>query len=116
MTDFRALCAELLDELKNAIRVIHCEDGTRHISSADQVIAKVDAALAEPEPEGPTPQPIWVIERLPGPEDCDTEGRCWWWEPDETDEDSGWWILLRIRGNTVMYTHWLPAHALPLPS
>lgn len=48
MTDYKQLCAELLAELKNAIRVIHAEDGTRHISSADPVITKARAALAEP--------------------------------------------------------------------
>lgn len=53
MTDYKQLCAELLSELENAIRVIYGEDGTRHISSADPVIAKADAALAEPEPEPP---------------------------------------------------------------
>ena len=53
-TDYRALCAELLEELENAIRVIYHEDGTKHISTADAVIAKADAALAQPEPVGPT--------------------------------------------------------------
>lgn len=53
MTDFRALCAELLEALENAIRVIYHEDGTKHISTADPVIAKADAALAQPEPQGP---------------------------------------------------------------
>lgn len=50
MTDFRALCAELLEALENAIRVVYGEDGTKHISTADPVIAKADAALAQPEP------------------------------------------------------------------
>ena len=54
MTDYKQLCAQLLSELENAIRVIYGEDGTRHISSADPVITKARAALAEPEPEGPT--------------------------------------------------------------
>ena len=44
-TDFRALCAELLAELENAIRVIYGEDGTHHISAADAVIARADTAL-----------------------------------------------------------------------
>ena len=53
-TDYRALCAELLDALENAIGVIYGEDGTKHISTADAVITKADAALAQPEPEGLT--------------------------------------------------------------
>jgi hypothetical protein len=58
MTDFRALCAELLEALENAIRVIYHEDGTKHISTADPVIAKADAALAQPEPQGPTDEEL----------------------------------------------------------
>jgi len=53
MTDFRALCAELLEALENAIRVVYHEDGTKHISTADPVITKADAALAQSELEGP---------------------------------------------------------------
>jgi hypothetical protein len=48
--DYRALCAELLDALQNAIGVIYGEDGTKHISTADAVITKADAALAQHEP------------------------------------------------------------------
>ena len=55
-------------------------------------------------------QPISVSERLPG------DQLCWWYEPDEDDGYGGMWTLLRIRGGTTRYTHWLPAHALPLPS
>jgi hypothetical protein len=50
-TDFRALCAELLDALENAIGVIYGAGGTKHISTADAVIIKADAALAQPEPQ-----------------------------------------------------------------
>lgn len=56
--NFRALCAELLEALKNAIRVVYREDGTQHISTADDVIARADAALAaEPPITPPAPQP-----------------------------------------------------------
>ena len=54
-TDYRALCAELLNALENAIGVIYGEDGTKHISTADAVITKADAALAQPEPEALRP-------------------------------------------------------------
>jgi hypothetical protein len=75
-TDFRALCAELLDALENAIGVIYGEDGTKHISTADagfDVIAKADAALAQPEPEGPTDEALanfsnWFCRNYPGPD------------------------------------------------
>jgi hypothetical protein len=58
MTDFRALCAELVDALHNAIRVIRHEDGTLHISTAEPVLERARAALAQPAPEGPTDEDI----------------------------------------------------------
>ena len=59
--DFRALCAELLAELENAIRVIYHEDGTRHVSSADPVITKADAALAQPVPPSLKEQALEIL-------------------------------------------------------
>ena len=66
----------------------------------------------------PTPQPVPVNEGLPGPEDCDDEGYCWWWRTDEVDE---WWEFLYLRDardhnrrcGLARYTHWLPCHAIP---
>ena len=54
--NYKALCAEPLDALENAIGVIYGEDGTKRISTADAVITKADAALAQPEPEGVPPR------------------------------------------------------------
>lgn len=204
---FRTLCAELLEALQNAIRVIYREDGTKHISTADAVIAKADAALAQPEPVGdrlpsdggyeagsmwtghgtqpepvgptdeeimdlmpqqmhedlaaaaralaeqagtdsrsatgvmrimlnrhavdharailarwgrPAITPIPVSERLPGPEDCDAEGRCWWGRPTTEDMEADWffttatgWADFCVFCPPVV---WLPFHALPLPA
>jgi hypothetical protein len=55
-----------------------------------------------------TPTP--VAERLPGPEDCDAEGQCWWWD---TAAES--WILA-LYAYWTDFTHWLPANALPVPT
>jgi hypothetical protein len=60
----------------------------------------------------PVAVPVAVSERLPG------DALSWWYEPDEDDDPTGYggnWTLLRIRGNVSVYTHWLPAHAIPLP-
>ena len=56
----------------------------------------------------PAPQPVAVSERLPRPEDCDTEDSCWWFDP---DGDGAWYV------DTFQscYNHWLPANALPTP-
>lgn len=46
-TDFRALCVELSDALRNAIRVVYHEDGTQHISTAMPILRRARAALAD---------------------------------------------------------------------
>lgn len=62
----------------------------------------------------PAPQPIPVSERLPGPEDCDAEGRCWF--SSCLNADGRWNLEDRTSGlNARFYTHWLSAPALPLP-
>ena len=55
---------------------------------------------------GGHPAPVPVSERLPGPEDCDALGDCWWYS-----EEYGW----ELQGRLGESTHWLPVHALPLP-
>ena len=123
-SNFREMCAELVDALENARRIIHHEDGTLHIDTAEPVLRRAYALLATPPPE--PLRPIPVSERLPGAEVCvgrPTEG-----------SDAGWcwcyayesWSLSAVlfpmphpdqprvllnRGTT----HWLPSNALPLP-
>jgi hypothetical protein len=67
----------------------------------------------------PTIEPVPVAERLPGPEDCDAERRCWWHAP-ETDTKCGIWCLgpgPNCRPpDGFGETHWLPHHALPIPT
>lgn len=59
------------------------------------------------------PQPVPVSERLPGPEDCDAEGRCWWYG--EGGDMVGW--TLDAEGPSYYRAkYWLPAHALQAPA
>jgi hypothetical protein len=60
----------------------------------------------------PAIQPIPVAERLPGVEDCDGCGNCWWFRQGTRDGFPFWWLGC---GDNVS-THWLPAHALPVPT
>jgi hypothetical protein len=53
----------------------------------------------------PAIHPAPVDERLPGPEDLNGEGWCWWF-------DGLNWMLDEPENR---YTHWLPANALPTP-
>ena len=60
------------------------------------------------------PVPVSVSERLPGPEDCDSHGWCW-----VLYSAHSTWTLEPPYGQDGMptgWTHWLPAHALPIPS
>ena len=72
--------------------------------------------------ERPTPQPVAVSERLPGPEDCDADGRCWLWERDCGYSGCKWalvdraWSLSQTDEDVSVYTHWLPSSALSLPT
>jgi hypothetical protein len=58
----------------------------------------------------PAIKPVPVGEGLPGEGDCDADGECWWLDPAGTD---GAWYVDTYQGN---YTHWLPWHALLVPS
>jgi hypothetical protein len=48
MTDFRALCAELIDALQ------YHREQTRPINRTTEILDRARAALAQPEPQGPT--------------------------------------------------------------
>jgi hypothetical protein len=60
-------------------------------------------------------QPVPIGERLPRPEDCDAEDRCWWW-----NNTGNQWDLIDVRYRTRaefwVFTHWLPCHGLPIPA
>jgi hypothetical protein len=142
MTDFRALCAELLASYEDTFVISEPSD--------DPLVQQARAALAQPEPQGPTDEelkaayweafknaapcgaeqswlaglravacwdrpviePVPVAERLPGPEDCDAEGCCW------AIGERGNWMCVHVLGRSwsnPIYTHWLPHHTLPVP-
>jgi hypothetical protein len=89
--------------------------------TADEIhlmgIRAVLAARALPD------QPVLVSERLPEPEDCDSEGKCWVECPAFVDDgDHGSiaynpsWELCRCTPSVVYDdTRWLPHYALPIP-
>lgn len=137
MADFKQLCRDLMDALDSGI------PGTRIQGSP--LAERARAALSEPEPEespqpvpvlpegtpiieppdhtllAPIAQPIPVSERLPGAEDCDGEGRCWWGEPQIGDSHDATWNLCTQDEAEDYCTWgtkcgWLPANALPLPA
>jgi hypothetical protein len=63
----------------------------------------------------PAIKPVPVSERLPGPEDCDDQGRCWM-----CGKVDGDWRLISIDNPGVpqlkyAFSHWLPHWVLPVP-
>jgi hypothetical protein len=158
MTDFRALCAELLASYEDTFVISEPSD--------DPLVQQARAALAQPEPQGPTDEelvelfnendwnyvspetfidiartvlegwgrtaiePVPVTERLPGPEDCDAEGKCWLLTVEDDypqwrlhsiqgAQPSGYMIWVPVDSDGAMVdcfyaSHWLPHHALPV--
>ena len=56
-TDFRTLCAELVDELNGLSAHVEATTPFETVLSGIRAYNRARAPLAEPEPEGPTPQP-----------------------------------------------------------
>ena len=141
MTDFRALCAELVPYLQGRK---DDEYGWPGLDPEHELLDRARDALAQPEPQRPTDEeledladamnvtgdpvpamrralelwsrpaiePVPVSERLPGPADCDEEGRCFVW-----DHVSAEWRFLEIDIFDYGWpeSYWLPHHALPVP-
>jgi hypothetical protein len=63
----------------------------------------------------PAAVPVLVSERLPGLEDCNAEGRCWWGYPESGDYACTQWQLKRELDRWGSELAWLPWWALPLP-
>ena len=111
MTDpYRAMCAELAKEVEHLWSIVRDDNNEPH--------PLADRAAELLSQRHPTPVP--VSERLPGPDDCDAEGRCWWGEPQIEDSHDATWNLCTQDDAKEFCTWgtkcgWLPANALPTP-
>jgi len=143
--DYKALCEELVESLENARRIIQGADGTLHINTAEFVLRRARAALAQPEPVAPTLMEIVALadkveEEGLGQIDLVRRALARWGRPsikpipmderkprpEDCDEDGwcwmyepdgAWWEVL-IDAPHIMPTlsHWLPCWALPVPT
>ncbi|NBT75543.1 MAG: hypothetical protein EBT15_06170 [Betaproteobacteria bacterium] len=143
MTDFRALCAELLAATDEYT-------GMNPYMRLDNAMKAARAALAQPEPQGPTDEELWdswlrLRESLDGPAAaarfwecaqaavrptitpisvskrpweregwCDANQKCWVWN----EGNCRWWEFIDSRMISFShddYTHCLPHWALPVP-
>jgi hypothetical protein len=86
----------------------------------EEVVASLNRAEILTRWGRPTTEPVPVAERLPEPEDCDAEGRCWWLTLAVADGGRGgystFWELTTFKAAMRCASHWLPHHALPLPT
>jgi len=106
---------DLIRRLTEKLDELNCNF---NVPNQSALIAEARAALAQPEPQGPSRpaiEPVPVAERLPGPEECDAEGRCWWFSPPacgpHTIRPCWTFDSETLEGDT----HWLPRWALPVP-
>jgi hypothetical protein len=100
-----------LAQLTGATELEHGPTWDGH--TAGDVVHRLKAWAACPARAQPEPAPVAVSERLPGPEDCTAQGRCWVFY-----RGFATWTLekpLGQDGKHTGYTHWLPANALPTP-
>ena len=130
MSDICDLLSRMADELDHYRQMLSDDRREVHALAAEAraVLSRwgtpnseqIRSSLGAPPAPEPVMVPVAVDKRPPGDGDCDGDGKCWWWRTDDADE---WWELLHIRdawehnagcGNA-RYTHWLPAHAIPLP-
>lgn len=118
--NYKALCFELLQFGDQAGEIAaneglwpDCDPGP------DWLLDRARAALeAQPEPQGPSRpaiEPVLVSERLPGPEDCDAEGRCWFYTPSSHVMNANW-VYRKAEHRRSWDTHWAPHWALPVPA
>jgi hypothetical protein len=107
---------ELLESAAKALgyKSIHSNE-TCLTAEAGELLAFARAVLARW--GRPAIEPVPVAERLPGPEDCDADGRCWWWYPPRRS-CYGYWQHedeATEREDDESPVAWLPHHALPVP-
>jgi hypothetical protein len=63
----------------------------------------------------PAVEPVPVAERLPGPEDCDDQGRCWWLDRPLKNGPAHWMLRRQDDGLLIPFIAWAPHWAIPVP-
>ena len=112
--------AELLEWLRSNAQTVQKASG-KPANGAKQRLTRAADLLQRQHP-----QPVAVSERLPGPEDCDEEGRCWTTDYDPNLVCTPVWKMTELPrqdlghnfSNAYFWRNvrfWLPANALPTP-
>lgn len=106
-----AQCAELVDALENARRIIHGGDGTLHIDTAEPVLRRAYALLAQSTPE--PPKNCWLDDEpdmFPSP--------CVFDDPDEVINNCTYARTVKCKTDCKYYrvaAHPEPVQATPEP-
>ena len=101
------------EELETFLVDVACQNGDMYYADPRVLARAVLARWGRP-----TPQPVAVSERLPGPEDCDEQGRCWLGGHQIGSGTPTWLLGYPAWAERFPDVHrfWLPANALPLPA
>lgn len=107
-----------IEEIADKCMVMDGETGTMFLEITEFAHAII-AAYSSKRPL--SLEPFHLSERLPGPEDCDAGGKCWWFNPGQPAMSNphiatSSWRLCRMLNGKPMGTHWTPANSLPLPN
>lgn len=122
------------DEARYLARELHDQAGDLSPSlELFDLITRAATLLEQFAAAAPVVVPVAVNERLPGEGDCDAEGRCWLLT---VEDEYPQWRLHSVEGHqpggrmiwvpvdrtpgvmvdAFYVSHWLPAHALPIPA
>lgn len=103
---------QLLKCFKIATPCYNMEGWRRELDGMRAAIAADRTLCARPAVE-----PVPVSERLPRPEDCDAEGRCWYFFMDSVIGGCGWQMFNEEENQQLEASHfWLPHWSLPVPT
>ena len=102
-------CRDLLDQVEPEDLTQIALQMLFIIERMELIIPEITDTIRKALEQGrPTPQPVAVSERLPGPKDCEA-GECWAWDVAAESWNRTHYALCNH------FTHWLPANALPTP-
>jgi len=114
------------EDLASAARAMAAQAGTdnRNVAGMMRIILNhhaVDLARIVLARWGtPAIKPVPVSLRLPGEGDCDPEGMCWWFSPEDAGVGqfgvAACWVLRQRGKDDDWLQAWLPHYALPVPS
>jgi hypothetical protein len=84
------------------------------VRGATEMVAPATEESSATAPPAPAAElvPVPVSERLPGPEDCDDQGRCWWLDRPLKNGPDHWMLRRQDDGSLIPFIAWAPHWAI----